>query len=78
LLTTIFLQIKLSLAFIVVSLHVIISLYLRIAAVSLLKLAYIIVEMISRMVIQVINITLKTVVRRASPPVSACEGPSYA
>jgi hypothetical protein len=30
------------------------------------------------MVIRDINRTLKTVVRRASPPVSACEGSSYA
>jgi hypothetical protein len=31
-----------------------------------------------RMVIRVINRTLKTVVRQTSPPVSAYEGPSYA
>jgi hypothetical protein len=33
--------------------------------------------MISKMVIRDINRILKTVVRRASPPVSACEGSSY-
>jgi hypothetical protein len=49
-----------------------------VATISLLKLAYIVVMMDSRMGFRGISRTIKTVVRRASPPVNACEGSSYA
>jgi hypothetical protein len=48
-----------------------------VATISLLKLAFIVVKMESRMGIWDISKILKMVVRRASPPVNAYEGSSY-
>jgi hypothetical protein len=69
----------LSLAILVIRFHVIIFPYTcGVATIILLKLACIIVQMDSRMGIWNISRILKTIVRRASSPVSAYEGSSYA